>query len=257
MMNPCIEDARCCDGTCSGGRPKDCDDNNECTEDSCHPRFGCVHLEKTKSCDDRNNCTTDDSCKNGKCTGKPLCPYPAASDIPTIGGQWSTSGKVVIFATQTHLVLQWIAEPGWTASCLKLYVSLNRPTDLVPGQMPYKFCDRKDLKYVELRVPLSAIRVTCNSKVYVALHLDTRADSTALCGRNKMGNLDSCKGEQTSWLFGPERVDDKAWGRWFLQPPLCCCFDSSRYLADTRFIRFTFGENQPRREKNDKRNLMD
>jgi hypothetical protein len=46
------------DGTCTGGTPKNCDDNNPCTIDTCNPQTGqCVHTPK--SCNDNNPCTID------------------------------------------------------------------------------------------------------------------------------------------------------------------------------------------------------
>ena len=38
-----------------------CDDSNACTDDTCNPLIGCVHI--TKACDDSNACTTD-SCNS-------------------------------------------------------------------------------------------------------------------------------------------------------------------------------------------------
>ncbi len=41
--NLCTVDDKCQNGVCESGPDKDCDDNNECTEDSCNPIIGCVH----------------------------------------------------------------------------------------------------------------------------------------------------------------------------------------------------------------------
>jgi len=58
----------CNAGTCTGGTPLDCDDENDCTQDSCSS--GCVHsaLPDATLCDDHNYCTHD-SCSAGVCTG--------------------------------------------------------------------------------------------------------------------------------------------------------------------------------------------
>ena len=78
-------------GFCSNP-PLDCDDDNECTVDSCDPAKGCVYAPKGVSCDDGNPCTTDkcdpaggcihtgsdgpdNSC--GKVTDSSLCDLPA------------------------------------------------------------------------------------------------------------------------------------------------------------------------------------
>ena len=45
--------------------PKNCDDGNACTIDSCDQVKGCVHIQK--NCDDRNACTID------ICDGKGHC----------------------------------------------------------------------------------------------------------------------------------------------------------------------------------------
>jgi len=51
----------CYDYTCSlagcAATPKNCDDGNSCTADSCNPATGCIHTPI--SCDDQNACTVD------------------------------------------------------------------------------------------------------------------------------------------------------------------------------------------------------
>jgi hypothetical protein len=76
------------------GPPIDCDDDNECTWDTCHPVAGCVHdwldchdsnpctddscdpatgacvfPPNSDPCDDGDACTTEDTCSNGECLG--------------------------------------------------------------------------------------------------------------------------------------------------------------------------------------------
>lgn len=41
--NPCDGDETCLRGNCAMGPPRDCDDHNRCTQDSCDPQSGCVH----------------------------------------------------------------------------------------------------------------------------------------------------------------------------------------------------------------------
>ena len=43
--NPCDGNETCLRGNCAVGPPRDCDDHNLCTEDSCDPLDGCVHVE--------------------------------------------------------------------------------------------------------------------------------------------------------------------------------------------------------------------
>lgn len=49
-----------------------CDDFNLCTNDSCHPLNGCVHIANSNVCDDGDECTRNDVCTGGVCTGEPF-----------------------------------------------------------------------------------------------------------------------------------------------------------------------------------------
>ncbi len=49
----------------------DCDDGNPCTDSTCDPAVGCVHVNNTAPCDDGNPCTTVDICSDGTCVGGP------------------------------------------------------------------------------------------------------------------------------------------------------------------------------------------
>jgi len=66
----CNDNNDCTLDTCSLGAggcvftPISCDDNNNCTIDSCNPTSGCVHTPR--NCDDGNACTSD-SCSNNQC----------------------------------------------------------------------------------------------------------------------------------------------------------------------------------------------
>ena len=65
----CTTNDTCGGGTCNGGPPLNCDDGNDCTDDSCDPDSGCVSTNNTAPCDDGNECTTDDTCGDGTCNG--------------------------------------------------------------------------------------------------------------------------------------------------------------------------------------------
>jgi|GEM_PF-1743923 len=73
--NPCTGDGVCKAGKCGGAAPKDCDDKNICTKDSCDPKSGkCRHTsatgDKPTPCDDNSKCTANTTCqKDGKCAG--------------------------------------------------------------------------------------------------------------------------------------------------------------------------------------------
>jgi len=58
----------------------DCDDDNDCTLDSCDPEAGCVHDNKVGPCDDGNPCTAGDICVNGVCVGGEFVPGCCNSD---------------------------------------------------------------------------------------------------------------------------------------------------------------------------------
>jgi len=65
----CTENDECCDLECVG-EPVVCDDQNDCTEDSCDPKVGCMFTDKAGSCDDGDDCTIEDTCIDGACAGQ-------------------------------------------------------------------------------------------------------------------------------------------------------------------------------------------
>jgi len=64
----CTVGDACAGGACAGGDQIECDDLNACTEDSCAPGGGCVHVPAPGACDDANKCTSGDTCVAGQCT---------------------------------------------------------------------------------------------------------------------------------------------------------------------------------------------
>jgi len=58
----------CSAGACAPGTAADCDDSNQCTDDSCDPKSGCKHTANAAACDDGNDCTTGDHCAGGLCS---------------------------------------------------------------------------------------------------------------------------------------------------------------------------------------------
>ena len=69
VEDKCNAGAHCLEGECIPGKLLDCNDDNECTDDSCDPETGCVFANVAASCDDGDLCTEDDSCKDGVCAG--------------------------------------------------------------------------------------------------------------------------------------------------------------------------------------------
>lgn len=68
----CTVDDTCQAGTCTGGGANSCDDENDCTADSCkEANDSCTNTKVSNgsACDDGNACTADDTCGNGVCQG--------------------------------------------------------------------------------------------------------------------------------------------------------------------------------------------
>ena len=68
---PALEECDGQDNDCNGVVDDlDCGDDNDCTEDSCDPEQGCIHLPLTGTeCADGNVCTLADHCEDGLCVG--------------------------------------------------------------------------------------------------------------------------------------------------------------------------------------------
>lgn len=69
----CTINDRCVNGQCIGD-PINCDDANQCTQDSCDPATGCIHDSEAcngNPCDDGQYCTYNDICQDGECIGVP------------------------------------------------------------------------------------------------------------------------------------------------------------------------------------------
>ncbi len=66
--NLCLAGSTCGKGACTGGKPKECNDDNPCTTDSCNPMTGaCATTVKSSgtACDDGDVCTKFDKCATG------------------------------------------------------------------------------------------------------------------------------------------------------------------------------------------------
>ena len=66
---------QCLNGECAAGAAANCEDGNLCTQDSCDPLLGCLHVATVGECSDGNECTTGDHCEQGICvsTGLETC----------------------------------------------------------------------------------------------------------------------------------------------------------------------------------------
>jgi len=65
--NPCTFGDYCKKGTCKKGLKSTCDDQNDCTVDSCQATVGCINAPASGSCDDGNPCTPESVCTGGVC----------------------------------------------------------------------------------------------------------------------------------------------------------------------------------------------
>ena len=66
----CTTADTCASGVCIGGPAKNCDDGNQCTEDSCSGQIGCHNKPNVMNgapCTDGNPCTAGDLCGSGAC----------------------------------------------------------------------------------------------------------------------------------------------------------------------------------------------
>ena len=70
---PCTVDDFCEGMVCMAGGPKDCGDDNDCTEDYCVADNGeCGHVNADGlACDDGEHCMVEDTCQNAECAGTP------------------------------------------------------------------------------------------------------------------------------------------------------------------------------------------
>ena len=62
----CYLEGSCADGSC-GAAPITCDDDNECTVDTCDASEGCLHGATEGVCDDGDACTGPGACNGGTC----------------------------------------------------------------------------------------------------------------------------------------------------------------------------------------------
>jgi hypothetical protein len=67
----CTVDDTCTAGKCVAGGPAQCDDENECTHDTCDVLSGCANTPNQLDCEDDNPCTDGDVCAGGVCTSGP------------------------------------------------------------------------------------------------------------------------------------------------------------------------------------------
>ena len=78
--NLCTTGDHCHLGECITSGVLPCEDNNQCTGDSCDSVAGCQFVPNDADCDDQNQCTDGDQCGGGWCIGGP--PLDCADQNP-------------------------------------------------------------------------------------------------------------------------------------------------------------------------------
>ena len=78
--NVCTVTDVCAAKVCVGSGPLDCDDSNPCTDDSCVPENGCIHVDNgVCQCEENEDCSDD----GNPCNGTPVCLNNACVTDPT------------------------------------------------------------------------------------------------------------------------------------------------------------------------------
>lgn len=91
----CSGGDQCHKGECVPGPGLPCDDNNDCTEDICHPDFGCVYEYKQGciSCNGDDDCKTENQCTVGHCK-QSKCEWEILNGKECSDGNPCTEGDV-------------------------------------------------------------------------------------------------------------------------------------------------------------------
>jgi hypothetical protein len=78
----CTTNDRCVSGSCVSGAPADCDDHNDCTDDTCEPLVGCAHVAYADAtpCSDGQYCNGADACYGGVCVAGSTSPCDAVCE---------------------------------------------------------------------------------------------------------------------------------------------------------------------------------
>jgi len=72
----CTLNNHCSAGECVHDGLLQCEDSNTCTDEFCHPSYGCIFAFNTSTCDDGQTCTDEDTCHFGRCVGIENYWYP-------------------------------------------------------------------------------------------------------------------------------------------------------------------------------------
>lgn len=75
----CTVGGECLGGQCFGGQPRNCDDNDPCTSDSCNPGTGCLHVPFLKDSD--ADAHVDAACGGSDCNDQDPGAWHAVSEV--------------------------------------------------------------------------------------------------------------------------------------------------------------------------------
>jgi cysteine-rich repeat protein len=113
--NACTESDSCAAGVCVGPAVN-CDDEDVCTDDSCDPATGCLHLLNNAPCDDGEPCTVGDVCINGACSATPMpCNCEVDSDCAFLDDADACNGT--LFCNQAEVPFKCAVTPGSIVTC--------------------------------------------------------------------------------------------------------------------------------------------
>lgn len=178
--DPCTVGDTCEAGKCKSGAPAVCDDENECTDDSCTPGIGCTFAHNTNVCIAENECSEPGLCDFATCIPGKVKPC--------------SDGKACTFS---------VCDPVVGCS----HVNLPSETTCTNGQIADGRCyegfkGAKALTWAEARGSCQAwggVLATIRSKEGNAA---TRAQADAKCGK-----------KADAWLGLNDRVRE-GWWRW-------------------------------------------
>jgi hypothetical protein len=123
----CSEESWCEMGKCVVKAELDCDDDNECTGDSCDPATGCIHEKLSAApCDDGVPCTGDDQCLDGICLpGEGICACKAKADCAEFEDANLCNGSLICQDNQCVVDVATIVECDTTGDTSCKYSVCN------------------------------------------------------------------------------------------------------------------------------------
>ncbi len=86
-----------------------------------------------------------------------------ASWVYLMAGQHIYSGKVYVWSDEENLYVQFVTDNGWSLGETHLYVGMELPKKVAPGQFLYK-----DQEFYT--IPLSELGASSGSELYIAAH---------------------------------------------------------------------------------------